>query len=475
MARSTPPSRRPSRWGRGALLALALLPGVAWAEDWYVRPDGGDASQCSGTTDRPAGEGVRDCAWRHPFIALPPGGEPRIGGGDTLYIRPGSYRMGLGAPETERCSADFPWDCHMPPLPSGTPGRPTRVLGGAGGEGACNDPPELWGAERAARVLDLSGSHHVQLHCLEITDRAACVEHHCHAGGCSGEVAACPRERSPYGDWAGTGVYARDAAGVRLQDLDVHGLAVRGFHVGGARDWTLERVRIHGNGWAGWDGDLGEGGSANSGVLRFREVEIAWNGCAERWPGGEPFGCWAQQAGGYGDGLGTAATGGHWMFEGGSIHHNTSDGLDLLYLVPGGQVTMKDVRVFANAGNQVKVAGNARLSGLHVDGDCGFFARDAALAGNLREGDHCRALGNAVVAALSPGARFELRDSEVGGTGDCLVVAEGGDRAAEVLLSGNSLHGSPRFSHPSQPPCAFYAHQSDARITRSGNTTRNTR
>src|SRR5690606_14534589 len=107
--------------------------------------------------------------------------------------------------------------------------------------------------------------------------------------------------------------------------------------------------------------------------------------------------------------------------------------------------------------------------------NCGFFAGDAALSANLREGDHCRALGNAIVAALAPGARFELRDSEVSGTGDCLIVAEGGDTAAEVILANTRLHGSPRFTDPSELPCGFYAHQSDARITREHLDFRDTR
>jgi hypothetical protein len=34
-------------------------------------------------------------------------------------------------------------------------------------------------------------------------------------------------------------------------------------------DWTVENVRIAGNGWAGWDGDI-EGDDSNSGILTFR-------------------------------------------------------------------------------------------------------------------------------------------------------------------------------------------------------------
>ena len=39
----------------------------------------------------------------------------------------------------------------------------------------------------------------------------------------------------------------------------------------------------------------------------MRQVEIAWNGCGQRWQTGVAWACWGQQAGGYGDGIGTAA------------------------------------------------------------------------------------------------------------------------------------------------------------------------
>ena len=75
-------------------------------------------------------------------------------------------------------------------------------------------------------------------------------------------------------------------------------------------------MRIAANGWVGFDGDLGSNvkDSANNGTLLFRRVVIAWNGCGETYPGKKPQGCWGQEAGGYGDGLGTASTGGDWIF-----------------------------------------------------------------------------------------------------------------------------------------------------------------
>ncbi|HSH27079.1 MAG TPA: hypothetical protein VK972_04830, partial [Wenzhouxiangella sp.] len=259
------------------------------AETYYVRTDGGSADQCNGLDDSPwpGSENNRNCAWKHPFIALPPAGNPRIDGGDTLIIGTGSYRIGLGAPGSDSCGAGWSWDCVMPTIPSGpSPAQKTRILG-AGHDSGCSNPPELWGTERAKHVLNLQGSSNVEVACLEITDHESCIEFHCHNGQCNGEVDACKRDAPPFGDWAGRGISASDSSNVLLRDLNIHGMASRGIIAGGLNNWTMQRVKIVANGWAGWDGDIGSG-SSNSGTIRFIESEISWNGCAERWPGEGP-------------------------------------------------------------------------------------------------------------------------------------------------------------------------------------------
>src|SRR5699024_3246473 len=146
----------------------------------------------------------------HVALPLPPGGEPRLAGGDTLVIGARDYRMGIGAPGSERCNPAYSWDCHMPPLPAGTAEQPTRVLG-AGHDAGCPEAPELWGSERAAMIINLEDTRHARLACLEITDRSGCIEFHCHGGGCEGTVAACQRDQPPFGDWASTGLFAQGA------------------------------------------------------------------------------------------------------------------------------------------------------------------------------------------------------------------------------------------------------------------------
>ena len=455
--RTTHPRPKGGQWLLGMLLLVLAIP-AASAATYHVRSDGGNASQCNGLADSayPGSGSNQDCAWSHPFMALPPGGSPRIDGGDTLLIGDGSYRMGHGAPGAENCSSGWPWECHMPKIPSGpSPDQPTRILGAGHGD-QCQQPPELWGTERASMVVNLEGSSNVEVACLEVTDRASCAVSHCHNGQCDGEVAACDRGSFPYGDWASTGVSARDSSDVVLRDLHIHGLANRGINAGRIHDWTLERVRIRGNGWAGWDGTVGSN-SANSGEIRFYESEIGWNGCIESWPDGEMFGCWGQGGGGWGDGLGTSETGGHWIFEDSTVHHNTSDGIDLLYLNDDGQVTIRRTLVNGNAGNQIKVSRSAVIENSVVIGNCAYFAD----APNMHDSDQCRAFGDAIYTGLSNNAQTDLINNTIIAQGNCAVSGGGGSSASRLRFINNLIIGKTNWNDPSKQSCVYYSGSSE--------------
>lgn len=394
--------------------STATLPGLFGAV-YYVRPDGGSSEQCTGLVDAPySGSGAgQPCAWDHPFRALPPGGKPRIAGGETLSVAAGAYQMGYGAPGTENCDEAGSFDCQMPPIPSG-PDRdhPTRILG-VGWDSGCGQPPELWGSGRPWQIVNLTDSSNVVLACFEITDHSQCVESH--SGGL-----ACERDTPPYGDWAAYGLFAEDSANVLLSDLNIHGLAAGGIHAGRLKDWTVENVRIAGNGSVGWDGDLWDDkGDANSGTLVFRHWLVEWNGCGETYPGGKPTGCWGQEAGGYGDGVGTGETGGTWIIEDSAFLHNTSDGLDLLYHTLGGSITLNRVHAEGNAGNQVKVTGQTEINNSVLVGNCAFFENQPFTYWV----DHCRALGNTLEIVFTGEEQVSIVNSTLYGQGDGLVGA----------------------------------------------------
>lgn len=426
-------------------LRIALLLLLAWsargsamAATFYVRTDGGNASQCTGranTAYSGSGSG-QACAWKHPYYALPANGALRIAGGDTLIIGAGEYMIGFGAPGASdvagRCYSAGPYDCYLPPIPSGpSASLKTRILG-QGHDTGCAAPPKLWGTQRVSLMLNLQNSSNVEIGCLEVTDKSDCVEFH------SNGAARCVRDAAPYGDWAGVGLSARASSNVWLHDVNIHGLANRGISAGGLNNWTLERVKINGNGWAGWDGDIGAG-SSNTGAIVMRQVEIAWNGCGQRWQTGVAWACWGQQAGGYGDGIGTATTGGQWLIEDSFVHHNTSDGIDLLYMdgAATSSVTVRRVYAAGNAGNQVKTAGAATIENSILIGNCSYFlGKDF-----MTQDDNCRALGNTLSVGVAAGQTTTIRHNTIIGEGDCLILSGGGNSASRLNIQNNALVG----------------------------------
>ncbi len=433
------------------LACTLLLSPEAAAATYYVRADGGNAQQCDGSTDAPYRErgstSVQACAWSHPFVALPPLLAPRMAGGDTLIVAAGSYAMGIGAPETDDCDPAKAGECIMPPIPSGPSAtRPTRILG-AGHDSGCPRPPQLWGNGGAQAILRLENSSNVEVACLELTDHSPCIKSHNHGGHAAGETARCQSESPPFGPWGQNGLVASDSANVVLRQLNIHGLAANGIHAGRLMDWRLDRVTLRANGWAGWDGNISQDqpiGSSNSGKISFSGGEISWNGCSERYPSTEIFGCWAQQQGGYGDGLGTGKTGGQWLFEDVRIHHNTSDGLDLLYLDGTGSVMVRRVHAQGNAGNQVKTAGPMLIENSILLGNCAFFS--TLPTSNLTDGDHCRAMGNTLSVSLIGDSIATIRNNTLSGQGDCLLITVGGASTARTNVQNNAFIGDTEWS-----------------------------
>ena len=191
-----------------------------------------------------------------------------------------------------------------------------------------------------------------------------------------------------------------------------------GIRAGRLTDWVVQDVRIAANGWAGWEGDI-EGDDSNFGTMIFQDWLVEWNGCSETYPDGKPTGCWAQTAGGYGDGIGTGATGGDWIIKDSQFLHNTSDGLDLFYHTLGGTITLERVYAEGNAGNQVKVAGATAITNSVMVGNCTFFDGQPF----TYDVDPCRAEGNTLHISYTGGESVSIVNSTFYGHGDGLVMA----------------------------------------------------
>jgi hypothetical protein len=230
-------------------------------------------------------------------------------------------------------------------------------------------------------------------------------------------------------------------------------------HAGLLSNWTVEDVRIAGNGWVGWDGDtdLTAGGSACTGNMVFRNFTVEWNGCAERYPEETPTGCWAQTAGGYGDGLGLGSTGGSWLIEDSIFRYNTSDGLDMLYVrLDPSNIAIKRTQAYGNAGDQIKVNGPTQVENSLMASNCGFFEGKPF----TYHVDNCRAGGSALALNLRWGSQVSVVNSTISGQGDCLclVVCDGGDcDGSETLVVQNNLFmGYPDFFDPSEQACYIW-------------------
>jgi hypothetical protein len=415
-------------------VGLAVF-GSANAATFYVRTDGGDATQCTGKADaRYSGSGTgQACAWKNPNIALPSSGSARIAGGDTLMIGAGSYQIGSGG--------------YMQKVPSGPSATSrTRILGKTGAK--------LVGVGGTHRVINLDGSSNVEIGNLEITDNSDCVyNHYVSSTRCGTSM-----------PWARVGVYATASSNVYLHDLNIHGMGKNAFNAGGLSNWTLERVKMNKNGSAGWDGNVGTG--SNSGQMILRDIEIAWNGCGEKVATGEVWACWAQTNGGYGDGFGTVDTGGQWLIEDAYIHHNTSDGLDMRYMdgADGTKVTLRRIHSVANAGNQVKVKGNALIENSVLVGNCTWFRGKY----NMAEGDMCRAYGSSLLLILTGNDAVTVRHNTIAGEGDAQIAYGEGASSDKITIQNNLVVGFPYYASTSSQT-SFAAGGAPAAKTFSGN------
>jgi hypothetical protein len=392
--------------------------GSANAATYYVRTNGGDATQCNGRADAayPGSGTAQNCAWKNPNIALPNSGSARIAGGDTLIIGAGTYQVGSGG--------------YMQKVPSGTSTTRTRILGKTG--------TKLVGVGGTHRVLNLDGSSNVEIGNLEITDNSDCVYNH------SNSAAKCTSTMP----WARVGVYAANSSNVWMHDVNVHGMAKNAFNAGSLSNWTIERVKMNKNGSAGWDGNVSSGTGYNSGQMVLRDIEIGWNGCGEKVATGEPWACWAQTTGGYGDGFGTVDTGGQWLIEDAYIHHNTSDGLDLRYMdgADTTKVTLRRIHSVANAGNQVKVKGNSLIENSVMVGHCTYFRGKYYMA----TGDLCRAYGSSVLLILTGNDVATVRHNTIAGEGDAQIAYGEGASSDKIYIQNNLVVGFPYYASTSQ-------------------------
>lgn len=450
-----------------ACFLLAMPPSQGLAATYYIRPDGGNAKQCNGLGDAPYTSAASgDCAWNHPFEALGvcDGRDypPHIKGGDTVIIKKGQYRMGhtKGVYDQGCCYAAWPWDCTLAPIPSGTKTQPTRILG----EGWDNAPdieaPQLYGVERAASLLNLTDSSYVEVANLEITDHASCGYNW--LGGGQDKKYSCNYDKFPYGDWALSGIVSAKSRGplnssqhVTLRHINVHGLGLTGMALGNVRDWTIIDSSFSYNGFAGIDGDSHtekkDGGF--TGAMHFVRTKINNNGCVEDWRQAGTIvegGCYGQEGGGYGDGIGFGAEFGdaRWSFQQCQVKYNTSDGLDFLYAGGRGSLSVEGSEIEGNAGDQLKLNLDALIVNNKIVTNCDYFeGKSFASPGAIQP---CRGGGGAITMIINNGAKFYVLNNSFSGTAPTMIGMYGKKDVPvtgteEAFVINNLFVSQPKF------------------------------
>lgn len=393
---------------------------------WFIRPDGGDRKQCTGKADEAyRGKGsAQPCAFKHPYYLFTNDDYDNkrwiVEGGDTVVIRGGPYRMGYRGPNPHdawgSCPGD-PYSCGMPPIPSGTPGHPTRLLGEQYGN--CKQKTQLFGGYAVGAVVSLQGSKNVDVECLELTDHSQCTK----AGAGYPASEGCSSSY-PLSDFASAGIATDQESGnIVLRDLDIHGFTSRGIigPIGG--EFTVERVRIAFNGMAGWDFDNGSGTKNGAGsTVKASYLTIEWNGCNEEYPIQHQipvFSCFDQDHGGYGDGIGTPDTPLNFSCDHCTIRYNTQDGFDLLH-TSGSLISITNSSAYGNMGQQWKMGPMQKV----------VFQNNLTV-------HNCRRLSGAFSGAPDNYNRYLSLYCRAGGDGITFYVTDGGN----YILQNNSYAG----------------------------------
>lgn len=482
------------------LLSLALTIPLS-AATWYVRPDGGTAAQCVGTTDAayPGSGSAQACAFKHPYYLFTndAGGAYswKIAGGDTVLIEnngdatQATYRIGYktnasngawsfsGSSTTATCVGD-PFSCMIPPPPSGTSGAHTRIVGQGWDTGCTGIKPMLRGGVAVSAIINLSGAQYVDVQCLEMSDYAQC--------GTGAQAEACVTSGFPKSDSAKNGILTSNTTThVLLQDLDMHGFASRAIIGAVGDDTVIRNVRAAFNKSAGIDLDDGVAHQASTGTLTLDNVLVEWNGCVEEYPivhSIPAVHCYDQSSAGYGDGFATLESANfianiqHSVFR-----YNTQDGVDGLHTAAGQELHIESSQSYGNMGQQYKIGGggdsslrnsvavhNCRRLSQSVDGAPATF--NAALSG------FCRAAGDGILLGLTPSNSIHVENNTYVGYGSTSfdVTCSTLDCSGAQFHFRNNIHrGYFQANHPTDPRWPGFIYQDPAKtwpvVDRSNN------
>lgn len=405
---------------------------VAHATTWYIRADGGNRAQCTGTTDAayPGTGTAQACGFNdYRLLAFPgAGGYVTSGtwivqGGDTIRIHAGQYRLGYNGPNSGDhqglAVAGNPFASAMPPIPSGTADNPTRIIG------AGSTLTQLYGGHGAGSLISLTGAAFVQISGLELTDHSQCTRI---GGGYAAPVVSCGTNYPLTDDWAANGITTDTGThDVTLSDLNIHGFTGDGIRgaVGGLI--TMSHVHLGFNGSADWDFDDGTPAhtpSINNSSIVADHLVVEGAGCNEEYPivhaGFPAASCFDQSSGGYGDGIGTPGTPLNFTCDQCIFRYNTQDGPDLLH-TSGSVYKVTNSQSYGNMGQQWKLGPMKQVTFQNNTTVHNCQRMSKPIAGNSAYlkylSNFCRAGGDGIAMVINDSSVYTITNNSYAGYG----------------------------------------------------------
>lgn len=425
------------------------------AYTWYIRQNGGTASQCNGLTNVDYSAGVApDCALGHPNWLIVPAGETQVQGeveairaSDTIIFEAGSeYALSWGTPNTTAggsCDSSSPFDCSSEALLDDM----TIKTEGCGDGEACLQPTRLYPADgKSVRwVFNVADSDGVTIQGFDIFDKSTCV------------VSGVYPPESCSSDFIWEAINGSGASNLTMQHVYIHGLAMRGVLLQ-LLDGTnyLKDSYFRALGHAGWDSDdAGDTDNLATATTHIVRTKIDYIGCNENWQTGDIVNCWGQAPEampdgnyrtGYGDciGLGDGPIG-TWYYTDSEFRFCTSDGPDHIHGDGSGYIEAKRILVEGNAGNAFKGGNDTWIENSILIGNCSYLKGFGYTEQDL---DFCRASGNTLAHFASGDRVMTLVNNTIVGTGDVLheISSDDGDAEDSTLAYNNIWIGGHDWS-----------------------------
>ena len=462
-----------------AFLAIALCIVSSSAEaagPYYVRTGGSTGTNCTGLADADYdGSGTGEaCAFNHPNWALELQGQPAgaLAGQEQLVIVNGTYTIGcLGSgsdcrdsaynvTDSGTCDNDYPYDCYPNAVPDGTSGTHTKITGCTTTGCGCTKtgdvitcsttPPILTARGRISRgVINLTNSDYVDIQDIEIRDAGTC--------GYNNSTMACGSADSD--ELTGQiGITVTGATNATIDGVKIHGFYSYGMYGGSVSNITIRDSIISYNSFGGWDLDscLSDGTCGASGDIVFDNVTMNYNGCVQT---GSTYGsiasggCYSQDQGGYGDGLGAHNTGGDWLFEDSNFNYNVADGVDLLYLnrgsYSGGSSRFIRSRSEGNGGDALKGPNNVYVEDSFLIANCGYH-NGQSFTQSSPTFNYCRSNTGSVMSIefkSGDSSTPRIYSSTLVGNGDVIISTSGTcSTGIDVFASNNIIIGGRQYN-----------------------------